>query len=298
MTLTQFNSIIEIRTKIISMGTFITGSIYALTLGNWSWQTFIIMGSAVLCVDMATTGFNSYYDYLNGTDNRTYNQERDKVLVHDGVSPQTALSVSLALSAAAAVLGIILAYRTSWLLIPAGGICMIAGYAYTGGPWPISRTPLGDLAAGGFLGTALFMISVAVMTGEVTLDALAASLPLFCMIALILMVNNTCDIEGDTAAGRKTLEILIGKKRSIHLMGALGLGAYASAFALSLAGIYPFPVVPLLVLSLAFSAHTALAMKSRGFTMETKGPSIRGISRIFLTLVFALSCGMLISLLI
>lgn len=298
MTFSQFNHIIEIRTKIISMGTFITGSIYALTQGSWSWMTFLIMGCAVLCVDMATTGFNSYYDYLNGTDNRTYNRERDKVLVHEGVAPGTALMVSLALSASAVVLGLILAARSSWMLIPAGGLCMIAGYAYTGGPWPISRTPLGDLVAGGFLGTVLFMLSVFVLTGDISLHIFAASLPLFFMVALILMVNNTCDIEGDKAAGRKTLAILLGKNGAISLMGVVGFASFASAFALSLAGIYPFPVIPMLVLSLAFSVHTALAMKSRGFTMETKGPSIRGISRIFLTQVFALSCGMIISLII
>ncbi|HLW21854.1 MAG TPA: prenyltransferase, partial [Sphaerochaetaceae bacterium] len=88
MTLTQFNRIVEIRTKIISMGTFLSGSIYAgAVTGLWSWDRFLVMLFAVLFVDMGTTGFNSYFDFVSGTDRAELNFERDKVLVHEGVAP-------------------------------------------------------------------------------------------------------------------------------------------------------------------------------------------------------------------
>ncbi|MGE0075943.1 MAG: prenyltransferase, partial [Sphaerochaetaceae bacterium] len=80
MTITQFNRIVEIRTKIISMGTFLSASLFAaVATGTWSWPRFVVMAFAVLLVDMGTTGFNSYFDFTSGTDKAEYNHERDKV---------------------------------------------------------------------------------------------------------------------------------------------------------------------------------------------------------------------------
>jgi len=59
----------------------------------------------------------------------------------------------------AGILGLILGYLTSFYLVLIGSFCMGVGFIYTGGPYPISRTPLGELFAGGFLGTVLFLIS-------------------------------------------------------------------------------------------------------------------------------------------
>jgi 1,4-dihydroxy-2-naphthoate octaprenyltransferase len=95
---------------------------------------------ATLAVDMGTTGFNTYFDFRRGTDNKEYTKESGKVLVHDGVSPNSALLISASLFLIAAVLDLCLASMTSWHLIPAGGICMVVGLIYTADPFPISRT--------------------------------------------------------------------------------------------------------------------------------------------------------------
>ena len=194
-----------LRTKIISMGTFATGTLFALyTEGRLSLPILFLMAFATLFVDMGTTGFNSYFDYRNGTDTKEANCEDDKVLVYQGVSPLLALLVSLLLFASAGVLGLVLAYMTSWKLLVVGGICMLVGFAYTGGPFPISRTPFGELFAGFFLGTTLFLISFFVQTGTVTREALLASIPSLILIGMILSVNNSCDRMSDALAGRKT----------------------------------------------------------------------------------------------
>ncbi len=83
MNFTQFFRIVEIRTKIISMGTFASGTLFALySESRLSLGIVFLMAFATLCVDMGTTGFNSYFDFRNGTDTQDTNFEEDKVLVY------------------------------------------------------------------------------------------------------------------------------------------------------------------------------------------------------------------------
>lgn len=294
MTITQFNRIVEIRTKVISMGTFLCGSLYAaVATGTWSWSRFVVMLFAVLFVDMGTTGFNSYFDFTSGTDKAELNFERDKVLVHEGVVPMHALLISVGLFAIAGLLGILLAWWTSFWLLVVGGICMGVGFVYTGGPYPISRTPFGELFAGGFLGTVLFTISYYIQALSVDWQSIVVSLPLLILIGMILTVNNTCDREADRLAGRKTLSIVL-EERMIHLLMRVMV---ISAFLLPIifAGVYllPWTVTPPMALAFIPAWKTYRQMFQRGFTLKTKGISMGSVSKIFLLYCLAFIAGMI-----
>lgn len=293
MTITQFNRIVEIRTKIISMGTFLSASLFAaVATGTWSWPRFVVMAFAVLLVDMGTTGFNSYFDFTSGTDKAEYNHERDKVLVHEGVDPKIALAISLGLFAMAGILGLVLAWWTSWWLLVAGGICMAVGFVYTGGPLPISRTPFGELFAGGFLGTVLFTISYYVQALSIKLDTIIVSLPLMLLIALILTVNNTCDRVADKIAGRKTLSILLPERAVLVLMQLLEVGAFGLTIVYASLGLIPWITIPLAVVAFIPAWTSYKTMEKRGFRLETKGPSMGNVSQIFLFYCMAFVAGM------
>lgn len=296
MTITQFNRIVEIRTKIISMGTFLCGSTYAVAMtGIWSWDRFIVMAFAVLFVDMGTTGFNSYFDFISGTDRADLNFERDKVLVHEGVSPFAALGISLSLFGAAGVLGLLLAWWTSFFLIVVGAICMGVGFFYTGGPYPISRTPFGELFAGGFLGTVLFTISYYVQTEVVNLRSIVVSIPLLLLIGMILTVNNTCDRESDTAAGRKTLSILVSERTILIIMRSTLLLAYTLPILYTFTGLLPWTIIPCVVIAGIPAWKTYRAMETRGFSLKTKGASMGSVSKLFLLYCVSTCMGLLFS---
>lgn len=296
MTFTQFLRIVEIRTKIISMGTFASGTLFALyTEGNLSLGIVLLMAFATLFVDMGTTGFNSYFDYRNGTDKLENNCEDDKVLVYQGVSPLLALLVSLLLFASAGALGLVLAYLTSWKLLVVGGLCMLVGFAYTGGPYPISRTPFGELFAGFFLGTTLFLISFFVQTGTVTLDALLASLPSLVLVGMILSVNNCCDRIGDAKAGRKTLTIILGKRGTAPLLACEALLVVVLSVLLFVWGIYPLVHFIALVPFFLFGAMEFRAMVKRGFSNLTKQSNMGSIGRVYLVFSLCFSLGLLLA---
>jgi 1,4-dihydroxy-2-naphthoate octaprenyltransferase len=297
--MSQFNRIVEIRTKIISMGTFVSASLYtAAYQDTFSFLRFTLLAFAVLFVDMGTTGFNSYFDFISGTDTKELNLERDKVLVHEGVPARAALLISSLLFAAAGAIGLILAYLTSWYLLLVGGFCMLVGFLYTGGPLPISRTPLGELFAGGFLGSVLFLITNFVLSLSVTIEAALGSLPFLLLIGLILTVNNTCDIQADTVAGRKTLSIILGPDRSVTLMRFTIVISYLLTAVFSLSGIYPIYTLGWAVPAFILTLQTLRTMVQRGFSLETKGISMGSVSRIFLLFVGSFCAGMVTHLLL
>lgn len=294
MTRTQFFKVVEIRTKIISMGTFSAGTLYAVytthTLRFWQ---FILMGLATLCVDMGTTGFNSYFDYLNGSDNASLNQEEDKVLVHEHVNPTGALIASLVLFLFAGMLGLVLAYMTSWKLIFVGAVCMVVGFCYTGGPYPISRTPFGELFAGSFLGSVLFLISYYVQSGNLTLHAVLASLPFLLLVALILSINNSCDRISDTKSGRRTLSIVLSEQGNTLLLKAEFALSFLLSVVLVATRIYPLLFTPFLLLGFLFGYVQCKEMFKRDFSEKTKQKNMIQVSGIYLVfcLVFLLGFG-------
>lgn len=282
MTLYQFARIVEMRTKIVSISAYLIGTLLAVyQSGSFDPVVAIVMLLAVLAVDMGTTGFNSFFDYYRGVDSRETNRESDKVLVHQGVPPGIALLLSLGLFALAMPLGILLAILVGWEIIPVGALCMAVGYLYNGGPLPISRTPVGELAAGGFLGFVLVALSFYTQRRELTPEALLVSLPSLLLVASILTVNNTCDIEGDRTAGRRTLSILLGPRIAPWLIYVLGIAGFLLTGYNAYRGALPASSGYLALLAAPPVIVEYRRMHRRGYSHETKGPSMGSISRVF-----------------
>ena len=290
MTLKQFFSIVELRTKIVSAGTYTAASAYMYSLGiTFNAGAAFLMLAAVLCVDMGTTAFNTYFDYLKGVDSKKFNYEKDKVLIHENVDPGSALLTALALFVLAAVMGAALAFWRGLVLIPAGAFSMAIGFFYTAGPKPISSTPFGEIAAGGFLGTVLFMLVCFVQTGTFPFSAFTASLPLLFVIAQILTVNNTCDIEGDTEAGRKTLSIVAGPVFSRYIILLETAAAAVSVFFAVYPGYlspYQFWGIPLFLL---LAVKNLNKLYKKGLSAEKKEYSMGIISELFIEFIFIYS---------
>lgn len=297
MTLRDFLAIVEIRTKAVSVTSFGLGTLHAAwSERRLSWPVAALMLAAVLCVDMGTTAFNSFFDHERRVDEPGRNREEDKVLVHRGVAPGLALIVAMALYAAAALLGIALAALRGWAVLAAGAAGMTVGFLYNGGRRPISRTPLGELFAGLCLGSLLFLLSFYVQARRVTPAALLASLPLLFLVASILTVNNTCDIEGDRAAGRRTLSILLGREGGEAVVYALGALAYAVAGLSAGLGFLPRLSLPPLAGSAALTALCYRALHRQGYSHTTKGSSMRLAVRVLALYGGATALGLLLAL--
>lgn len=276
--------IVDIRTKIVSVSSLLVGSGWALASApeRFSAGLFALMAAATLLVDMGTTGFNSYFDFRSGVDTRESDQERFKALVQRDIDPRVALHLSLALYAAAVPLGLAIGARSGWGVTAAGAFCMVFAYFYSGGPHPISRSPVGEFFAGGLLGGALVAISAFVHTQRLDAATILVGVPSSLIIAAILSTNNACDRAGDGRAGRRTLAIALGPGREHQPVYALVAAAYAAAALLGPLGVMPPAALLPMALSAAHAWRALPAMRRRGWSHATKAANMGGISLVFI----------------
>ncbi|MEM5946922.1 UbiA family prenyltransferase [Spirochaetia bacterium 38H-sp] len=290
LTLYQFARIVEIRTKLVSVSSYLIGTLYAFAYAeSFSLYRAILMFIATIAIDMGTTAFNSFFDYYRGIDSRDTNREEDKVLVHQSVAPGYALFTAIGLFALSIIpsvlllIDVVISYgiAKAFLLLVAGILSMLVGYFYNGGKKPISRGPLGELFAGGFLGGVLIIICIFIQKGYIAYQDTLLALPSTVFIASILTVNNTCDIEGDKKAGRRTLSILIGRQKSEILIYLEAFLAFSLAYACTIKNILP-PASPYTIsLGLFYAVPQYVKMHKAGFSHKTKGISMMRILRIF-----------------
>jgi 1,4-dihydroxy-2-naphthoate octaprenyltransferase len=288
--------ICELRTKIVSVSSLAIGTLCAAQAGAFSWATFFLMLAATLCVDLATAGFNSYYDHRFGVDTRSTDVDGYKVLVWKPIDPRVALWVACALFAGAVVLGLAIGARVGWEVIGVGALCMLIAWAYSGGPYPISRTPVGEIFAGGGLGLVLTVLAAYVHTHRIDPQVVAIGIPGTLIIASILAANNACDRMGDAAGGRLTLAMVLGARGAVKVVELLVGAGFGIALALAASGVLPtFSVVPLALAAL-LAMRKLTAMHAKGYDHPTKGFIMGGISQIFAAYTAAIVVSQVVAL--
>lgn len=201
------------------------GTMIAIRDKEIDWLLFTAMLIASLLIQAATNMFNEYYDFARGLDNEK-SVGIGGAIVRNGVKPQTVLRLAFSLYVLAGIIGIYICYQTSWWLLLIGGIAMIVGYLYTGGPYPIAYTPFGELFSGLFMGFLIVLIAFYIQTETITSDAILLAVPSTLLVAAIMMSNNIRDIEGDAASGRKTLAILAGRPAAVNILLAFFVLSY------------------------------------------------------------------------
>lgn len=201
-----------------SIAPVLFGATYALGYEiKFSILKFILFLLACLLIQAATNLFNEYYDYKHGLD-KIDSEGISGSIVKGNLSPREVMIGALVLYVLAFILGLILTFMTSLYVLLVGLVCMLAGYFYTGGKYPIAYSPFGEVVSGFFMGTIIISLSFYFQTGYVNADIIVVSLPLFIMIGAILLANNIRDLDNDKESGRRTYAILVGRNYAIKTM--------------------------------------------------------------------------------
>ncbi|WP_053367482.1 1,4-dihydroxy-2-naphthoate polyprenyltransferase [Bacillus sp. FJAT-27245] len=202
------------------------GTALALQEGTIHFGLFFAMLIACLLIQAATNMFNEYYDFKRGLDTE-HSVGIGGAIVRDGIKPKTVMQLALILYGISILLGVYICMETSWWIAVIGSVSMLAGYLYTGGPYPIAYTPFGELFAGFFMGCLIILISFFIQTGFVSATSVFVSIPVSILVGAILLANNIRDHDGDKEFGRKTLAILLGRENAIHFLAAMFIASYA-----------------------------------------------------------------------
>jgi 1,4-dihydroxy-2-naphthoate octaprenyltransferase len=267
------------------------GTMIALYEANIDWLLFIAMLLACLLIQAATNMFNEYYDFVRGLDSEE-SVGIGGAIVRNGVKPKTVMQLALLLYLIAAILGIYICYESSWLLLVVGTISMAVGYFYTGGPYPISSTPFGELFSGLFMGMLIVLIAVYIQVGSVPLFAVWLSVPSALLVAAIMLSNNIRDLVEDTIGGRKTMAILVGRKNAITILASYFILSYLWIIALVVLQIIT-PWSLLVLLSMKKPIYAIKLFKQTENPVQV-APAMKDTALTNTIFVFLLGLGLLI----
>ena len=208
-----------------------------------------------LAIQVGTNYANDYSDGVRGTDTQRVGPVR---LVASGLATASAVRKAALLSMlVAAGAGLALAIAVSpWLLL-VGALSFLAGYFYTGGPRPYGYLGLGEVFVFVFFGLVATVGSAYVQIERITAVAVVAAIPVGLLITALLVVNNLRDIPTDGPAGKRTLAVRLGDKRTrwlycllilisflvLPIFGALGRPLAALAFIAVIVARRPVQVV-------------------------------------------------------
>ena len=165
-----------------------------------------------LALQIGVNYANDYSDGIRGTDADRVGPMR---LTGSGrKTPSAVKRAAFASFGVAAVAGLGLAAATSWWLIAVGLVAIAAAWFYTGGPRPYGYAGLGEVFVFVFFGIVATTGSAFVQIERVTPLTLLVSIPVGFFATALLVVNNLRDIPGDTEAGKRTLAVRLGDKRT------------------------------------------------------------------------------------
>ena len=210
---------------------------------------------AVVCAQIVANMWNEYCDFKSGLDH-------GQKIGNAGSVTRGAISMSLLLNLIKGftviplLIGIYLSATITWWYIPAGLLCILISFLYSGGPKPISRTPFGEIASGLAMGLAIVLITSYAWTRELSWALWIPAIPSIYLVGAIMLTNNIRDYENDKSHGRRTLPIVLGRDRALNVMSTGYFFIYMWLFAWIYQG--NIPVTSLLALLSAIPAAKAV----------------------------------------
>jgi 1,4-dihydroxy-2-naphthoate polyprenyltransferase len=164
-----------------------------------------------LLIQIGTNFTNDLYDYLKGADNEKRKGPL-RVMVN-GLITVTEMKTGIAvIFLTAFVLGLYLVYTGGFFVLLIGIASILAGIAYTAGPYPLAYNGLGDLFVFMFFGIVGTVGTYYVQAHTFSYLPFLCSIPVGALITNILVVNNYRDIDEDREANKYTLAVKFGRE--------------------------------------------------------------------------------------
>ena len=258
------------RTLSLSLSPVITGvAIGWAEAGTVRWPAAVVAALGAALIQIGANLYNDAADSQRGGDGAA--RVGPPRVTASGLLDAERVGRAAALSfAGAAVGGLYLAIVGGWPILALGVASIVCGWAYSGGPAPISYSPFGEVFVLAFFGVGAVMGTAWLASGVAGPAGLLAGISLGLFAAAVLLVNNHRDRAEDARVGRRTLAILLGAGWSRWLYAVLMLAPFV--FLQPIARLLPHAHVAAAILSLP----VALFAVAR-FWKEPPGPGLNGV---------------------
>jgi 1,4-dihydroxy-2-naphthoate octaprenyltransferase len=221
------------RTLGASVTPVVVGTAAAGHASVWRFVAALLVG---LGLQVGVNFANDYHDGVRGVD--TSARLGPPRLTSSGlVSPRAVLAVSLLSILVAGVAGLALAFATTLWVVPIGAVAMAALWLYSGGPKPYAELGLGEVMVFLFFGVMATAGTAYVQAETVSSAAWWSSAAMGFLAVAILVANNLRDIPTDAPAGKRTLAVRLGDRRTRLLYRGCIVAAFVTVVAGVLVGI-------------------------------------------------------------
>lgn len=217
-------------------------------------------------LQIGTNFANDYYDFIQGADDERRIGPR-RAVASGWVAPETMrLAMVLTFGAALGVGSLLTAWGGLWLL-PVGGLCVLLGVAYTGGPYPLGYNGWGDVFVFIFFGWVATGLTFYVQTGSFGMEVASALPDAWVWLAGVvpgalstnlLVINNIRDAPIDAEVGKRTLVVRYGRRFGRIQYGALNLLACGAVLLFVFTGERGLAWLPLSTIPLMVAGSTGL----------------------------------------
>ena len=213
---------------------FLLASVIAVSVGltlNW-WQNnsidpfdTVMIFAGVMALHASVDLLNDFWDFKRGIDTKT---KRTKMSGGTGVLPEGLLKPSSVYRAGIASL-IIGAIIGGYFVITDGiiiavllGFAILSIYFYS--------TRIVDSGLGEFFvavkGCMIVLGTYYIQSGQITIESVLAGIVVGSLSSLVLFIASFPDHDADKSKGRKTLVIVVGKKKAVNLFWIFPLISY------------------------------------------------------------------------
>ncbi len=177
---------------------------------NINWLVALSLLMTAICLQMGTNLINDAIDHKKGADQS------------DRTGPIRALQAGVLTQKTTYQLGLFffaLTFLTAWPFLQYGGpyfglllaISIIAGYCYTGGPYPLAYLGFGELFVFIFFGLVATVSATYFQTHQASFMVWITGAEIGLLASVMISINNLRDLETDKRASKMTLAARFGE---------------------------------------------------------------------------------------
>lgn len=240
-------------------------------------------------IQIGTNLANDYFDFKHGADNAD-RLGPVRVTQQGLATPREVLWATTVAFGLAVLVGTYLVAVGGYPIVAIGLASILAGIAYTGGPFPLGYNGLGEVFVFLFFGLVAVLGTLYVQAHALMPVAWYVALPVGFLSSAINVVNNLRDIDTDRLAGKKTMAARFGARFTRIEYAALVLGSYLVVLALvALRMLHPLALSVLLTLPMAWKLNRSVH-RDVGATLNK---TLAGTGQLLLLFGILLSVGLM-----
>lgn len=219
---------------------FLTATVIPIVLGavlawhqgaHFFWVKFCWTLVGGMLIHAGTNLANDYFDHLSGCDEANQNPtpfSGGSRVIQQGLIPaRHILIAAVSCFSLGGAIGFYLNFVSGQNVVLLLGITgVFLGIFYTAKPLRIGYGSLGELAVATGFGPLMVLGSYYVQAQKLSWPVFLISLPIGLLIALVLFINEFPDYQADKTVGKRTLVVVLGKKRAVVWFHLLLLTVY------------------------------------------------------------------------